>query len=242
MHMILACIYAVFSLIILKPVQMVAMYYKKHGQEEKCYRITDYLVPRWMGTVLWLAGIKVDVEGEQNFPEGPAVFICNHQGLLDIPVMLTHMGKPRAMMSKDTIGKVPLLRGWMELFDCIFVDRKNHNSARKAYNDAVALLQKGRSVCLCPEGTRSKTGGIGPFKTGAFRMAAQVGVPIVPMYLNGTRDLMENNHGWIKSGRVHMKFFPVEPVPQLTEEQRAALPDKLHDMMDASLQAENAEK
>ena len=238
MRMILVCLYVGLTLILLKPVQLLAMYYKKHGKEEKCYAITDKLVPWWMGTILWLAGVRVEVEGAENFPASPAIYICNHQGLLDIPVMLTHMGRPRAMMAKAVIGKVPLLRGWMDLFDCLFVERKDPESAHACFENAVALVQRGRDVCICPEGTRSKDGRLGKFKSGSFRIAEITGAPIVPLCLNGTRPLFEGNHNRVRPGVVHLRLFPVIDTTGLTADGVQELSDRVRDSMEAYLQAD----
>ncbi len=235
MRMILVCCYMVLSLIVLKPLQMRAMYLKKHGRADECYRITDKWVPLWMGTILKLAGIRVEVEGAEHFPNRPAIYVCNHQGMLDIPVLLTHMGRPRAMMAKDSIGKVPLLRGWMDLFDCLYVKRSDPQSARACYESAVRLVRSGRDICIFPEGTRSKDGGIGKFKTGSFRIAGATGAPIVPLYLNGTRALFEGNGHWVRAGKVQLKLFPVIETAALTREELQALPAQVHAMMDASL-------
>lgn len=235
MRMILVCLFMVFSLIFLKPLQMRAMYLKKHGRAEECYRITDKWVPRWMGAILRLAGIRVEVEGAEHFPEQASVYVCNHQGMLDIPVLLTHMGRPRAMMAKASIGKVPLLRGWTDLFDCLYVKRDDPQNARSCYENAVRLVRSGRDLCIFPEGTRSKDGGIGKFKTGSFRIAGVTGAPIVPLYLNGTRALFEGHHHWIRSGVVKLKIFPPIETASLSREELRELPAQIHAMMDASL-------
>ena len=235
MRMILMCLYMFFSLIFLKPLQMRAMYLKKHGREEECYRITDKWVPLWMGTILKITGIRVEVEGAEHFPPSPAIYVCNHQGMVDIPVLLTHLGKPRAMMSKAAIGKVPLLRGWMELFDCLFVVRNDPQSARACYEDAVRLVKRGRDLCIFPEGTRSKDGGIGAFKTGSFRIAGSTGAPIVPLYLSGTRALFEGNGHWVRPGVVKLKLFAPIETASLSREELKQLPLQVHAMMDASL-------
>lgn len=234
MRMILVCLYIGLTLIFLKPLQMRAMYLKKHGREQECYRITDKWVPLWMGTVLKISGVKVEIEGAEHFPPSPAVYVCNHQSMLDIPVLLTFLGA-RAMMAKASMGKVPLLRGWMELFDCLFVKRDDPQSARACYEGGVRLVRSGRDLCIFPEGTRSKDGGIGEFKSGSFRIAGVTGAPIVPLYLQGTRELLEGRGGWVGAGTVKLKLFAPIETANLSREQLRALPAEVHAMMDASM-------
>ena len=158
MRMILACLYAGAALIVLIPLQLWTTILKKTGRAEACYRITDRWVPRWMGTILKIGGIRVEVEGLENLPDSPAVFVCNHQSMIDIPVLLTALGRPRALMAKAVLSKIPLLRGWMRLFDCIFVQRDDPKAARRSYEDGVRLVKNGRDLIIFPEGTRSKDG------------------------------------------------------------------------------------
>lgn len=235
MRMIIVCLYVGLSVLFLKPFQLRAMYLKKHGREEECRRIVDHWVPLWMNRVLTLSGVKVTVEGAEHFPPSPAVYVCNHQSMLDIPVLLTHLGRPRAMMAKASIGRVPLLRGWMDLFDCLYVKRDDPQSARACYEDSIRMVRAGKDICIFPEGTRSKDGGIGAFKSGSFRIAGITGAPIVPLYISGTRRLLEGHGGWVHSGSVVLKLFAPIPTKGLSREELKALPDRVHAMMDASL-------
>ncbi len=239
MRIIPVVLYIILSLIVLTPLQLRAKYLKSHGRAEECYRITDKWVPLWMGTILKLAGVKVEVEGGEHFPPSPAIYVCNHQGILDIPVLLTHMGGlPRAMMAKASIGKVPLLRGWMELFDCIFVQRDDPKSARVSYEKSVRLVKSGRDLCIFPEGTRSKDGGVGEFKNGSFRLAGITGAPIVPMVLDGTRTLFEDRRGLLQAGVVKLKLFPAIPTAGLSRDQLKELPAQVHAMMDEFMRSQ----
>ncbi len=240
MRIIPVALYIILSLIVLTPLQLRTKYLKKHGRTAESYRITDKWVPLWMGSILKLAGVTVQVEGAEHFPPSPAIYVCNHQGLLDIPVLLTHMGGlPRAMMAKASIGKVPLLRGWMELFDCIFVQRDDPKSARASYEKSVRLVKSGRDLCIFPEGTRSKDGGIGEFKNGSFRLAGITGAPIVPMVLDGTRTLFEDHHGWLKPGVVRLRLLPPIETAALSRDQLKELPAQVHAMMDEAIRQMN---
>ncbi len=235
MRMILACLYAGAALIVLIPLQLWTTILKKTGRAEACYRITDRWVPRWMGTILKIGGIRVEVEGLENLPDSPAVFVCNHQSMIDIPVLLTALGRPRALMAKAVLSKIPLLRGWMRLFDCIFVHRSDPKAARRSYEDGVRLVKSGRDLIVFPEGTRSKDGELLEFKAGSFRIASTNGVPLVPLLIDGSRYTLEENGGWICPGRVTVRVFEPISTAEMGREELKALPQQLHDQLAEAL-------
>ena len=237
MRMILGCLVAGLFLILLLPLQLWAAFLKKTGRAEACYRITDRWVPWWMNVILKIGGIRVEVEGLENLPEGPAVFVCNHQSMIDIPVLLTALGRPRALMAKAALSKVPLLRGWMRLFDCIFVQRDDLKAARRSYEDGVRLVKNGRDLIIFLEGTRSKDGELLEFKAGSFRIASVNGVPLVPLLIDGSRYTLESNGGWLCPGRVTLRVFAPIPTETLSREELKALPAQLHGQL-AEAQAE----
>lgn len=231
MRMIFGCLYAGLLLIFLLPLQLWAALMKKTGRTEACYRITDRWVPWWMNTILKIGGIRMEVDGLENLPDGPAVYVCNHQSMIDIPVLLTALGRPRALMAKAVLSKVPLLRGWMRLFDCIFVLREDPKAARRSYEDGVRLVKNGRDLIIFPEGTRSKDGELLDFKAGSFRIASVNGVPLVPLLIDSSRWTLEENGGWLCPGRVTLRVFPPIPTDTLGREELKALPGQLHDRL-----------
>ena len=235
MRMSLGCLVAGLFLILLLPLQLWAAFLKKTGRAEACYRITDRWVPWWMNTILKIGGVRVEVEGLENLPDGPAVFVCNHQSMIDIPVLLTALGRPRELIAKAVLGKVPLLRGWMRLFDCIFVQRDDPKAARRSYEDGVRLVKNGRDLIIFPEGTRSKDGELLEFKAGSFRIASGNGVPLVPLLIDGSRYTLAANGGWLCPGRVTLRVFAPIPTETLSREELKALPAQLHGQLAEAL-------
>jgi 1-acyl-sn-glycerol-3-phosphate acyltransferase len=158
----------------------------------------------WSKVFLKLAGTKVIIEGKENIPDGPVVLVSNHEGNFDIPVILGYLDKPTGFISKIEVKKVPLLASWMEVMNCVFLDRSDRMRALQSIRQGVNLLKQGHSLVIFPEGTRSKGGPIGKFKTGSFRLAVDAKVPIVPISISGTSDLFERNHRLIKPGTVRV--------------------------------------
>ena len=235
MRMILACLYAGAALLCLFPLQLRAVWLKKRGRTEECRRITDKWVPVWMGTILRIGGVRVEVSGLENLPDSPAVFVCNHQSMIDIPVLLTALGRPRALMAKAVLNRIPLLRGWMRLFDCIFVQRSDPKEARRSYEEGVRLVKAGGDLIVFPEGTRSRDGEILEFKAGSFRIASTNGVPVVPLLIDGSRYTLEENGCWICPGKVSLRVFAPIDTAQMSREELKALPESIRTQLTDAL-------
>ncbi|MDD3430043.1 MAG: lysophospholipid acyltransferase family protein [Oscillospiraceae bacterium] len=189
-------------------------------------------VKKWAASLLKLAGVKVEVTGLENIPtDTPVVFVSNHQGNFDIPIMLACLDKPHSLMAKKETLKIPLIRSWMKVLHCIFVDRGDARQAVASLNEAIANIKAGYSVIIFPEGTRSKGDEMGEFKAGSFRIAAKTGVPIVPLCLNGTYRAMEANGNLICPAAVTLKILPPVPTKGLSKEELKALPEQMRSLI-----------
>ncbi len=130
---------------------------------------------------LALAGVKVDTIGEQHvWEQRPAVFVFNHQSQLDVFVICHLLRRDFTGVAKQELTKDPIFGPLFRFAGVAFVDRKSGGNPRDALAPAVAKLQVGISVVIAPEGTRSLTPTLGEFKTGAFHLAREAGVPVVP--------------------------------------------------------------
>lgn len=204
---------------------------EQEGKIEEHDALASEHVTKWARSLLRLAGAKVTIKGEEHLPEGAAVYMANHQGNFDVPIVLGYLEKPKAMMSKIEVKKLPLIRSWMRHIHCIFVDRKNVRQSMNSLNDAADLVKKGYSVCIFPEGTRSKGGPIGEFKSGGFRIATKTGAPIVPVRIEGSFKLMEANGNWIKPAEVTVTILPPVEVQGLSKEEMAELPERVRSII-----------
>ncbi len=181
----------------------------KFSSREKRDALVDRIVRSWARRLLFMAGAKVSVTGRENIPEGRVcVFASNHQSFFDILVLLAHLDRPHAILSKASIGKVPLIRLWMREIHCVYVDRADMKAGIEAINKMIEVIGNGYSAIIFPEGTRSKSGEIGEFKGGAFKVAQKTGAPVVPVAIDGTAALFERNGHWIKPGRVNLAILP----------------------------------
>ena len=158
---------------------------------------------------LGLAGIQVEVQGEEHlWSHRPAVFIFNHQSQLDLPLagyLLRHgfTGVAKQELKRDPIVGLPF-----RFAGVAFVDRKGGKDPRKALAPAVEKLRDGISIAIAPEGTRSLTPTLGAFKTGAFFLAKEAGVPIVPIIIRNAGELMWRDSYTVKSGTIQVVVQP----------------------------------
>lgn len=197
--------------------------------------IVNQVVPEWARFVVRLAGATVEVSGEENIPGDTAVtFVGNHQGYFDIPILLGHVAKPKAFISKIEILKVPLLSGWMKLMQCTFLDRKNMRQSVQAMHEAVDSVRAGYSLVIFPEGTRSRGGPVAEFKAGSFKLALKAGVPIVPVTIDGSWRLYEERKT-LGSGSVRVTVHPPIATEGLSREESAALPERVRAVVASAL-------
>jgi len=185
-------------------------------------RLTFLAVPWWQLTVTGRSHID---------PRRPYILVANHQSLLDILVVCT-IRRQFKWVAKDNLFLIPFL-GWaMALAGYIRLARGRHGSIRETYVQARRWLDRGMSVCFFPEGTRSRTGELGAFKNGAFKLALETGLPVVPIAIQGTYDAIQRG-SWIfhPSSRMRVTVLPpIDPKPyapdgdtRLRDDVRAAI-------------------
>lgn len=168
-----------------------------------------------MAGTLWgelatsLAGVDVRVEGEEHlWSHRPAVFIFNHQSGIDAVLIIKLLRRDVTGVGKKELLWVPLLGPMFQAAGVIFIDRSNRAKAIKALEPAVKALREGMSLAIAPEGTRSPTPRLGPFKKGAFHIAMQAGVPIVPIVFRNALDALPKGGLIVRPATVEAVVLP----------------------------------
>lgn len=223
------------SLIFLTPL---SIYYKltlKHKPGDPINPGVDKIAKKWGNLMLFFAGVKVEVEGMENIPDETALFVGNHQGNFDIPIILAHLGPLKSIVAKKETADIPGIKQWMEHFDCIFMDRKNPRQSLQSLNRAQELLEQGRSVIIFPEGTRSKGPDMLEFKPGALRGAVKAKTLIVPFVLDGSWRAMEEHKFIMKPAKVKVSILPAIATSNMEKAQTRTISQEVQQMIQNEL-------
>ena len=173
----------------------------------------------WGDLATSFAGIDLRVEGEHHlWSHRPAVFIFNHQSALDAVLMVKMVRRDVTGVGKKEIQNNPIFGPAFTAAGVVFVDRANTAKAIEALEPAVRALKEGRSLVIAPEGTRSLTPRPGPFKKGAFHMAMQAGVPIVPVVFRNVLDAMPKDAIVVRPATIEAVVLPPIDTSSWTKE------------------------
>ena len=191
----------------------------------------------WARCVLWLLLLPVRVEGREHLEPGQSyVFVANHQGAFDIFLIYGYLGRNFKWMMKQSLRKMPFV-GWAcEKSHQIFVNKHGVSNIKKTYDDARRTLQGGTSVTVFPEGSRTFTGHMGFFRRGAFALADELQLPVVPMTINGSFDVMPRTRDghFVNWHRLTLTIHrPIRPVGQGSENVQATLSQAYETVMSA---------
>src|ERR1041384_8749326 len=184
------------------PILFVAWVLRKH---DLVYPVAKFGGRAW----LRLSGVKVHVRGLDLLdPKQTYVFVSNHRSYLDTAAMFVFTGRRIGLLAKKELLKVPVLGVGMGFVNVMAIDRTNRESAIRTTEAAAKRIQSGVSFAVFVEGTRAKPGELLPFKKGAFYMARQAGVPVVPVAIKNSDVLMGKGTGEARSGTLEMVFMP----------------------------------
>lgn len=140
---------------------------------------------------LAMVGVRVEVSGLDRLdPDQTYIFTPNHQSLIEVPLWVTYLRRNVAYLGKKEVFKYPIFGYGIRLIGVVPVDRSNSPAAVESAKLATQNLRRGKSYVVYPEGTRSRDGGLLPFKKGAFMMAIEAGVPVVPVTISGATKIM----------------------------------------------------
>ena len=192
-------------------------------------RLNHHFARLWGNIALWANRVKVRVEGLQHVPgQGPYVFMSNHQGSYDIFALLGHLPFQFKWLAKKEISSIPIL-GWaMKATGYIFIDRQATRETVKAMKNAAEKIHEGMSVVIFPEGSRSPDGSVQPFKKGGFTLAIKSKVPIIPVAIIGSREIIQKGKLSVYPGSISIRIDRPVETKGSTMKDREALMDQIH--------------
>lgn len=209
---------------------------KKQGKLSDYEEYVHLITSKWALGAVKRSGAQIEVYGTENLPkQGAVVFISNHQGNFDIPILISYVNYPKGFIAKIETQKIPIIRTWMEHIHCIFMDRSTLKGSAGAIIEGINFLKKGYSLVIFPEGTRSKENKMREFKTASFKLATKPRVPIIPITISGSYKLMEANNNKIKPAQVKLYIHKPIETKDLSKEELEELPEKVYGIIQSKL-------
>jgi putative phosphoserine phosphatase/1-acylglycerol-3-phosphate O-acyltransferase len=174
--------------------------------------MVNLAIATWGELATGLAGITLDVRGEEHlWSQRPAVFVFNHQSAVDMLLLCKLLRRDFVGVAKQEARRNPIFGPAFWLAGTVFIDRFNREKALEALRPALDALRHGISLVIAPEGTRSTTPRVGPFKKGAFHIAMRAGVPIVPIVFRNALDALPKHGLVVRPATIEVTVHP--PVP-----------------------------
>ena len=170
---------------------------------------------------------KVVVKGIENFTDEPCVLVANHQGIFDAFLLFACIDKKLGFIAKKEILRVPLVGSWMKESKTIFIDRENPRQMVGSINAGIENIKLGYSMVIFPEGTRSLSSTMGEFKKGSMKLATKVGVPIVPITIDGTYRVLETGN-MVRGNTIYLVVHPPIYTKDMAKEEQQNLTDKIY--------------
>lgn len=205
-----------------------AALYSLLRMESRLCRECDAIQRRWSKAMLWLTGCGVRVEGGEHLRErGGRIIVCNHQSWFDVWALTAYLPTSVRFVTKAELGKIPIFgRAWKGCGH-ISIDRHDRDRAIESLDAAGRRIRdEGITIAMFAEGTRSPSGKLQRFKKGAFVLAIQAGVPIVPVGMIGTHQIMPKGSLWFRPGEIVIRVGEPIQVHGLTNDDRDILKDR----------------
>ena len=196
----------------------------------------------WANSILWVSRVKVTVSGTEKLdPNQSYIYMPNHQSNADIPLLLGRLPVQFRWLAKAELFKIPIFGRAMRGVGYISIDRSNRKSAFESLERAARTIRNGTSVLIFPEGTRSRDGHLLPFKKGGFVLSVDAGVPIVPIVIQGTREIISKGHFMIRPAPVTMQILDPVETAGYTRKTKDALLERIRAILIDNLETEGRE-
>jgi 1-acyl-sn-glycerol-3-phosphate acyltransferase len=213
---------------------------RRNPPTAKC--ICDRVPRRWASFILRCSGVRVILENEEVIdPERPQIVVANHVSWFDVFTLIAAMPGRSLFVAKKELSRIPLFGPAVAACGHVFIDRTD----RRRAVDSLAVVRKKleedcSTIIMFPEGTRSRTGELQPFKKGAFVLAIQAGVEVVPAAISGSRSVMRKGSMRIRPGTIRVRFGDPIEVSGLDLDMRNELTKRAHNAL-AALQEQSAQ-
>ncbi|AYA99477.1 lysophospholipid acyltransferase family protein [Lachnoanaerobaculum umeaense] len=199
----------------------------KRFKPEMASTIAQAMVRNTFRLLLFLAGAKVEVRGQNNIPkDGGVLFVSNHRSYFDILAGYGYTYKPLGFVAKYEMIRIPLLRQWMKILNCLFLNRKDIKQGLKTILLGIEKVKSGISIWICPEGTRNLNDDVTDvkdFKEGSLKIAEKGKVPIIPVAIYGTYEIWEQHLPYMKKNKVIIEYGEPIIIDELSDADKKKL-------------------
>ena len=217
-RLILVAVFLVLFLVLGIPLLLIEWVIGKFNQRAK--DISSLRIVQWaFKMILFLAGTKVVIKGEENVPKNePVLYVGNHRSYFDIVITYSRVPDLTGYIAKKEMLRWPLLVNWMKNLHCLFLDRQDVKQGLKTILTAIDKVKAGISICIFPEGTRNRVNDtFMEFHEGSFKVASKSGCAVVPMAIYNSAAIFEDHIPWIRKTTVIVEYgkpFYIKDLPK----------------------------
>ena len=225
-RLILVAVFLVLFLVLGIPLLLIEWVIGKFNQRAK--DISSLRIVQWaFKVILFLAGTKVVIKGEENVPKNePVLYVGNHRSYFDIVITYSRVPDLTGYIAKKEMLRWPLLVNWMKNLHCLFLDRQDVKQGLKTLLTAIDKVKAGISICIFPEGTRNRVNDtFMEFHEGSFKVASKSGCAVIPMAIYNSAAIFEDHIPWIRKTTVIVEYgkpFYIKDLPRETQKRVGA--------------------
>jgi 1-acyl-sn-glycerol-3-phosphate acyltransferase len=211
---------------------------KRAGKEDEAERLFAVMMKRFIRRLIKIVGIEVEILGKENLPDhGRYVLMGNHQGHADPFFPFLFMDRGLGFVAKKEIGKLPIVPYLMEMDHCVFMDRSDLRQSLQVIQQGADFVRAGKPMMIYPEGTRSSSEDMLPFKPGAMNLAIKAEADVVPVTTIGSYWIQQKGSYLIRKAKVVVVIDKPIPTADLDRAGKKALSDRVRDVIQSNLDA-----
>ena len=213
-------------LVLFIPVMLILLIVRKFRPDVSTF-VAQGMVSAVFRLMIFITGSKVEVRGSENIPkDGGVLFVSNHRSYFDILTGFGYTKKPLGFVAKYEMIHAPLLKQWMELVNCLFLNRQDIKQGLKTIIKGIDQVKSGVSVWICPEGGRNMNPdvtNVKEFKEGSLKIAEKGKVPVVPVAIYGTYEIWEEHLPYMRKSKVIIEYGKPIIIDELSDAEKKKL-------------------
>lgn len=215
-------------LVLTYPLLLITGFFGLIKKDEIKDRMAAELSSKIARTLFKLTGSRISVSGLENIPEeGAFLFVCNHQGHFDSLILQAFIEKRKGFISIVEAQKIPILRTWMKMIKCVFLDRNDARQSLACINKAVGYMKEGQSMVVFPEGRLNDGNATGDFKRGWLKIAIKSGAPIIPVSISNSFKILSKDGKHVNSASMECVISAPVPTDKVNKEDEVDFIDKI---------------